>query len=384
MITSPIEVVQLFSGAIIIIAAIWKSASYIRSKANPINDARIKKILSNIHGQPKQLLLPTLPSLQYAHFPVNTDNKLPRPVTPIQEVEVDIPHSILQKIGKRTPTAIIKLPSKKSIGIFTSGPRIKSKYFKNHKSYSHYDFALRLNLSKFRDNPSLLPSENGPQKIQDLINQCEWLNAGPASKFEWRPYGMVIYNSCEKKPKCDHLCNFLLDGKTFYRAGNHRRISKMFYRSPPVTFEEAAEHLGMNHNETRAHFRKVMSNSYSECEGLSEISRNRNGKITEVKDQNPAMTERETGWVLYRDGVEFPDYRVRQDSETTYQAIIYPCSLNRDALPPEFEEFRISEPQFKVRNRWTEAVKDLFDNLAPRAEPIYGIPEDQWLPQDLT
>ena len=140
------ETIQWVSGAIIIVMSFWKSASYIRSQINPINDSRIKKILSNVQGQQNQLLLPSLPSPQYASFPVNTEREPHRPTTPLRAVEVDIPHSILRRIGKRTPTAVIELPGKKFIGIFTSGPSIKGKYFKNHKSYSHYNFALRLNL----------------------------------------------------------------------------------------------------------------------------------------------------------------------------------------------------------------------------------------------
>ena len=49
--------------------------------------------------------------------------------------------------------------------------------------------------------------------------------------------------------------------------------------------------------------------------------------ITEVKDRNSDTTKRETGWVLHRDKIELPDYRIRQVDENSYQAIIYPCGL---------------------------------------------------------
>ena len=120
------ETIQWVGGAIIIVMSFWKSAGYIRSQINPINDSRIKKILSNVQGQQNQLLLPSLPSPQYASFPVNTERELHRPTTPLRAVEIDIPHSILRRTGKRTPTAVIELQTRNSSGYSHPAPGSKA------------------------------------------------------------------------------------------------------------------------------------------------------------------------------------------------------------------------------------------------------------------
>ena len=384
------ETTQWIGGAIIIVTALWKSASYIYHQIQPINSTKIKKILSNVQDQTNSLLLPPLPGPQYKPFPISKDSIPPRPITQIKAVEVNIPHPLFHQVGKPTPTVKLELANKEFIAIFTSKrKRKKTDYFENHKSYTRQDFALWLDLSKFRKNPNLLPSESSHTRLQDLIDHCEWLNAGTISKFEWRPYGMVLYTSCQKGPQCHGpMCMTAIGGKTFdqtkVKDTDHLpKSGKMFYGSPPATFEEVANHLGMGHDETRAHIQKEISNIYSECEGLSAITRDQNGMTTNVEDRNPDTTERETGWVLHRDKIELHDYRIRQIDENSYQAIIYPCPLNREVLTQDFEEFRTSEPQFPTRNQWTEAVKDLFKKLAPQAEPIYGTPEDPWLPTNL-
>ena len=163
-----------------------------------------------------------------------------------------------------------------------------------------------------------------------------------------------------------------------------REPGQMFYESIKVSFEEATKQLEKNPDETRAQIEELMDNVHSQCQELSTITRNENGMPIKVEDRNPDATERETGWVLHRDGIELPDYRIRQVNNNGYQAIVYPFSLTGEELIKNFEEFRTSEPQFPTQVRWTEAVKDLFETLAPRAEPIIGIPEDQWLPPHFT
>ena len=240
-----------------------------------------------------------------------------------------------------------------------------------------------------RARKDLRPDFSSPTMLQNVIDQVTWLSPGKPSAMSWRPYGMVIYMSCENKPECHgSICMTLLNGKPFHRApikGKDERpqYGKMFYRSPLVSFEEAAKHLGMSNDETRTHIRKVMSNAHSECEGLSVITRDQNGMITEAADRNPGTTQRENGWVLCRDQIELPSYRIRQPEPNSYQAIIYPCPLNGDVLAQNFDESRTSAPQFPTRNRWTEAVKDLFKKLASQAEPIYRTPDDPWLPTNL-
>ena len=385
------EIIPITGATIVILIFIWNIGKFLHSKIQPIKDARVRKILENTYGQHPQIFLPPFPGPQYNSFPQNTDTKPPRPITPIKAVDTNNPNSLFHQILKRTPVATIELHNKKFIAIFTSQPRKKkARYFKNHEAYRNEDFALLLNLGRFRREPKLLPAESSPTKIQDLIDQCEWLNAGPLSKFEWHPYGIVIYTSCQKEPRCNQqTCMMLVGGQTFQRTRVNdtekpRENGKIIYGSSGLTFEEATQQLGKNANETRIYMQKLISNIRSNCDGLSIITTDQEGMITKMEDRNPDATERETGWVLHRDKIELPDYRIRQVDENSYQAIIYPCGLNGEELSENFEEFRTSEPQFPTRNQWTEAVNDLFETLAPRAEPIIGIPEDQWLPPDFT
>ena len=97
---------------------------------------------------------------------------------------------------------------------------------------------------------------------------------------------------------------------------------------------------------------------------------------------DPAKSYREIGWVLRRNCVELPQYRIRRVPDG-YQPVVYKTAFDAggyngqsDPIADVFAN-RDSNP-FQARRTWKQAVKDLFDERAPGIVPIDSLQNDQW------
>ena len=238
--------------------------------------------------------------------------------------------------------------------------------------------ALELDVGKWKKNPAIMPDFSQGTPLQKVIDQTKWLSCGLPREMEWRPYAFVLYE-CGN----DYSCKFCQMIRGGVRVGSRGLTTRLFYYSPHDKLSDIAKQAGLELVEAREKVYGGLSSYSIDCKDVSVMHTTPDGKwIDSIEDRLPDRTHRELGWVLLRDGIELPKYRVRRMSGG-FQAVVYKHGFeigqpDRDQIN-DFQNM-ISSNSFRVRKTWKEAVKDLFQHLAPLATPLHSLRNDEWLP----
>lgn len=234
---------------------------------------------------------------------------------------------------------------------------------------------LSLDVSRWNDEPSLIPDFSEGSPLQTAIDQTTWLSAGRARNMQWKPYGVVLYQ-CADDENC-RICARLRGGFIKFKEDSSLRL---FYATPAYDLTRLAKELGLDPTETRTKVYDAVGSASAECEGVSIITSTPENR--QITDKDPSTTQRERGWVLTREGAELEQYRIRK-VPGGFQPVIYEQSFqSHHPAPPIIEDFirnRDNNP-LPICGNWKNAVEILFGQIAPAAEPIITPKRDDWKP----
>ena len=239
---------------------------------------------------------------------------------------------------------------------------------------------LELDVSKWKKQTSLMPDFSKGSPLQTVISQTKWLSCGQPREMEWRPYALVLYE-CDSEDICN-LCQQLRGG---FRRGRKGQSLRLFYWSPSDRLATLASRAGLGMDEAREKIYSGLSSFSTDCQKVSILTLSPDEKrIEAIEDRNPDRTHRETGWVLLRDDKELTQFRIRRMPDG-FQPVIYGQGFANGSSKGDpvfdFQRNRDENP-FLVHRTWKEAVKELFNRLAPGADPIDRLKNDEWKPAE--
>ena len=311
--------------------------------------------------------------------------RLPAPVSPlfnppktfrINRVEFEKPLPFAGYAGRRPDVVLTDEKGRKLIVEIKSSNGKEEPYLQDMNAI-RMSLVLELDVSRWRKQPSLRPDFLSESPLQSVIDQTTWLLCGPPKEMEWRPYALVLYECAGED--CSLCCK--LRGGFLEAAKGHSL--RLFYGSPMATLANLAEELGLEMDAARNEVYRRLSSLSTDCKEVSVVTPSPDGRrIATVADRNPERTFRERGWVLLRDGEELPKFRIRKMPDG-FQPVVYEQGFKTEhgSVHPVLDfQTKRGNNLFVVRRTWKEAVKDLFNNLAPGADPITHLKNDPWKP----
>ena len=314
--------------------------------------------------------------------------RLPDPISPmfdppktffIKRVEFEKPIPFAGHTG-RQPDVLLTDEHGHKLVVEITNSNSKGDHYLQDMIAVGMSLVLELDVSKWRKQPSLIPDFTQGSPLKTVINQTKWLSCGQPREMEWRPYALVLYE-CDSEDICN-LCQQLRGG---FRGGRRGQSLRLFYWSPSDRLATLASRAGLGMDEAREKIYSGLSSFSTDCQKVSILTLSPDEKrIEAIEDRNPDRTHRETGWVLLRDDKELTQFRIRRMPDG-FQPVIYGQGFANGSSKGDpvfdFQRNRDENP-FLIHRTWKEAVKELFNRLAPGADPIDRLKNDEWNPTE--
>ena len=277
--------------------------------------------------------------------------------------------------------------------------------------WGEYEYVLGFDPSCFRKTSREAISPNSTKLLQDILNRCHWLTAGPRIHLAWVPYA-ATYLVCENpQGTCGSLGCSNWGSQTLTKfvppmsASDGRDYSlaeRLFYAtfgvgSDAPDWKDRVPGWQTPELVREVVYRQLATGIGSTCEHTATDPGGDQSVLLWAPNE-PERVFLELGWVLVRIGPsgeqqELPDCRVRLTPDG-YQAVTYRYPLTRwpsqdnPAAPQVIDAFQQQwnwqTTELPCRLDWNDAAQDAVARTFPKT--VWPLPAatETWRPEEST